>query len=251
MVEIFTKIAEVAAKAMEKLSEASIETKEKVAGLDKALNVESVENIKLDKPADDILDNLDRPLNENVSEYDENGFRNLTEEEKQELRENTNWPDKSEGIQGCKINEEGVIKYPCRNEGYAGTVNPLTGVEYEKKIVEVYGYKVEVVAPKFDAKFEVQLPEDLWEAKDGAQFKESNKQLFEAILEDPELAKSFSEEQVQQIKDGMTNGSSPEGYTWHHDMEAGKIQLVDSDVHGDTRHTGGRALWGGGNDNRR
>lgn len=185
-----------------------------------------------------------------ASEYDEFGFRSLTEEEKQELRENTNWPDKVEGIEGCKINNEGVIRYPCRNKDLAGKENPITGVKYEKRIVEIEGYKVEVVMPEFESVFDAQLPDELCLSKDKEQFKECNKQLYEAIQNDPELAKKFTPEQLEQIKDGMKNGGAPDGYTWHHDAEKGKMQLTDSDTHGDSRHTGGRMLWGGGNDNR-
>ena len=184
------------------------------------------------------------------SEYDEFGYRPLTEEEKQELRENTNWPDKAEGIDGCKINKEGVIKYPCRNEHLAGKENPITGVKYERRIVEIDGYKVEVVMPVFDSAFNAHLPNELCLAKDKDQFKECNRQLYEAIQKDPELAKKFTPEQIEQIKEGIEKGGAPDGYTWHHDAEKGKMQLIDSDTHGDSRHTGGRTLWGGGHDNR-
>ena len=194
--------------------------------------------------------NLDEVIDEELEEYDENGFRDLTESEKQDLISNTGWPDKTEGIQGCKINREGVIKYPCRNENLAGKVNPITGIEYEKKIVEINGYKVEVVAPKFESIFDVELPDDLCQAKDKEQFKECNKQLYDKIQKNPEFAKQFTAEQIEQIKDGVTSGGAPDGFVWHHDVEKGKMQLVDSDIHFDTRHTGGKTLWGGGNQNR-
>ena len=225
-----------------------------------APKISETENAEVSKEAKENFDSLmgDDDLPEDpsyckqeyveASEYDEFGFRPLTEEEKQELRENTNWPDKAEGIEGCKINDEGVIKYPCRNEELAGKENPITGVKYEKRIVEIDGYKVEVVMPVFDSKFEVQLPDELCLSKDKEQFKECNKQLYEAIQKDPELAKKFTPEQIEQIKDGMKNGGAPDGCTWHHDAEKGKMQLVDSDMHGDSRHTGGRTLWGGGSD---
>ena len=60
--------------------------------------------------------------------------------------------------------------------------------------------------------------------------------------------RNFSEEQIEQINEGITKGGAPDGYTWHHDAETGKMQLVDSDLHGDSRHTGGRAIWGGGSE---
>ncbi len=104
--------------------------------------------------------------------------------------------------------------------------------------------------PKFDSAFDVQLPDELCKGKDKAQFQECNRQLYDAIQNDSELVKKFTPDQIDQIKDGMTKGTAPEGYTWHHDAETGKMQLVDSDIHNNSRHTGGKPLWGGGNGNR-
>lgn len=42
------------------------------------------------------------------------------------------------------------------------------------------------------------------------------------------------------------NGETPEGYTWHHHEEPGIIQLVDTEIHAQTGHTGGSELWGEG-----
>lgn len=190
--------------------------------------------------AADKLKELDKPLNGS------NVFRMLDDGQKAELKENTKWSDKA--IDGCKANDEGVIKYPCRNENLAGETNELTGVKYEKQTIDVYDYKVEVVMPEFEAAFEAELPEHLIEASDREQFKECNKQLSDALKENPDLAKKFTPEQLEQIEDGVTRGGAPDGYTWHHDAEVGSMQLVDSDLHGDSRHTGGKAIWGGGAD---
>lgn len=261
MVEVIAKIAEIAAKGAEKLAEAAGEVKAKVVNLDRPLNVSIEESFDGLKTKELYLKDIDKPLNSDIpfryegtsmprSPESNDGFRALTEKEKQELRENTSWPDKAEGIQGCQINKDGVLKYPCRNGELAGTANPITGVEYEKRIVEINGYKVEVVVPKFDSVFDAKLSDKLWEAKDREQFKECNKQLYDAIQKDPELAKKFTSEQIEQIKDGIDCGGAPDGYTWHHDAETGKMQLVDTDMHSDSRHTGGKSLWGGGNGNR-
>ena len=48
----------------------------------------------------------------------------------------------------------------------------------------------------------------------------------------------------------IEDGETPDGYTWHHDAEAGKMQLVDFETHQKTGHTGGRYIWGGGTENR-
>ena len=60
------------------------------------------------------------------------------------------------------------------------------------------------------------------------------------------MAKQFSKEQLEQIK----NGDTPDEYFWHHDATPEKIQLVDFEIHANIGHTGGRTVWGGGNDYR-
>ncbi len=134
-----------------------------------------------------------------------------------------------------------------KNEDLEGKRHPVTGVLFEKKIVTLPdGRKIEVVVPVFDSVFDVQLPEDLYSASDYKQFAECNKQLKEKIESDPDFRSKFTEEQIEQIM----NGETPDGYTWHHDAETGKMQLVDSKIHAQTGHTGGKEFWGGGNDNR-
>lgn len=134
-----------------------------------------------------------------------------------------------------------------RNESLEGDKHPITGVSFERKTVEdADGNEVTGVFPVFDSEYDAQLPENLYKASDKEQFKECNNQLKEAVEKDPELAKKFTPEQLEQIK----NGDTPDGYTWHHNEERGKMQLVDSDVHAKTGHTGGKTIWGGGNENR-
>ena len=137
-------------------------------------------------------------------------------------------------------------KIRCINEDLEGKEHPKTGVLFEDRQVEVDGKKYEVVAPKFESAYDAQLPEDKLKSTDREQFKECNAQLNEAVEKDPELRKKFNEEQLEQIK----NGDTPDGYVWHHDVEVGKMQLVDSETHQKTGHTGGRSIWGGGKDNR-
>lgn len=133
------------------------------------------------------------------------------------------------------------------NDYLVGQNHPETGVPYvEKEVVTDIGEKVKGVFPQFDSKIDVQLPEEMEQAPDRTQFAECNKQLAERVAKDPELRAQFTEDQLADIEDGYT----PEGYTWHHNEEKGKMQLVDSDIHSQTRHTGGRNIWGGGTENR-
>lgn len=140
------------------------------------------------------------------------------------------------------------ININTRNESLEGDIHPETGVPYVFKTIELEdGSIVEGVFPEFTSSFDAQIPVDLHEATDSAQFKECNKQLCEYINAQPEEAgKRFSAEQLDDIK----NGRTPEGFTWHHSEQPGKIQLVDTEVHAKSAHTGGRVVWGGGNDNR-
>ena len=117
---------------------------------------------------------------------------------------------------------------------------------FERRLVQVGDKLYEVVVPKFDSVFDAQLPVDKLKESDPKQFKECNEQLKEAISNNQELRGHFDDEQIEQIE----NGDTPDGYTWHHDAEVGKMQLVDTEIHQKTGHTGGRCIWGGGNDNR-
>lgn len=133
-----------------------------------------------------------------------------------------------------------------RNECLEGTEHPVTGVPFERMTVD----NIEGVFPRFESAFDAKIPEELYEESDYRQFKCCCEQLNEAIERDPALKAQFSPEQLQQIREGVLDGAAPEGYIWHHDVEPGKIQLVDSDIHAMTGHTGGRVVWGGGNENR-
>lgn len=141
--------------------------------------------------------------------------------------------------------EKGYIR--TRNEGLEGQNHPVTNVPFkEKMVVTDSGEEVIGVFPEFDSVFEAQLPENLYTASDSKQFSDCNNQLKDAIETDAELAKLFDEEQIDQIN----NDDIPDGYIWHHNEETGKMQLVDSEIHAKTGHTGGRSIWGGGSENR-
>lgn len=134
------------------------------------------------------------------------------------------------------------------NDSLEGQKHPDTGVRYERKVVETdTGEIVEGDFPQFDSEYDAHLPEELEKASDKKQFDECNRQLKEKFDSDPAFKSKFTLEQQADIDEGRT----PEGYTWHHNEEKRKMQLVDSDTHWNTRHTGGRCIWGGGSDNRK
>jgi hypothetical protein len=121
--------------------------------------------------------------------------------------------------------------------------HPETGVPFvSKEVVLPDGKECRGIFPEFSHDYECRLPEDMYRKSDAAQFRDCNQSLKEAVENDPELRVKFDETQLEQIDSGDT----PENKTWHHTEEPGRMQLVDSDTHNRTSHTGGRSLWGCG-----
>lgn len=111
--------------------------------------------------------------------------------------------------------EKGMVPYvPIREEN-------------GKKYADFSAFKV----------FECILDKEYWDKRDPEQFAKCNEMLKKAIEENPELAKQFTEEQLEQINRGET----PSGYTWHHSEKDGTMQLVPYGVHNSTYHHGGRS----------
>jgi hypothetical protein len=146
----------------------------------------------------------------------------------------------------CKVNEDFARKIPCINEHLEGKRHPVSGVKFERKVVYHEGQRIEGVFPKFDSKFDANIQQSDYNKSDKTQFDKCNAQLKAAVERDPVLRKKFNDRQLEQIKNGVT----PSGYTWHHNEQPGKMQLVESKIHATTAHTGGRSIWGGGSDNR-
>ncbi len=132
------------------------------------------------------------------------------------------------------------------NQHMAGKTNDV-GVHYNWKKIEYQGKDYRAVFPEFDPAYATNLPNDLLLSTDKDQFAYCSNQLYNAIQNDKKLRTKFSTEQIEQLSYGWT----PDGYTWHHNEQKGVMQLVDSYLHENSRHTGGRAIWGGGGENRK
>lgn len=130
------------------------------------------------------------------------------------------------------------------NIKYKNEVHPDTNVPYEEKIVvDEDGVQWQGVFPQFSPEYECQLPDKLYLAKDKAQFRECNRLLKAYLKNNPEMKSKFTTEQLEQI----WNLDTPDGFVWHHcESPPGKMQLVDFKIHTNTRHTGGKSIWGGG-----
>ena len=130
------------------------------------------------------------------------------------------------------------------NEHLEGTVHSETNIPFTSKEVEIDGESRLGVFPDFPASYETQLPETLHEASDYEQATRCNEQLSQALENGSLDTEQFTDRQLEQIR----NGDKPEGYTWHHHEDLGRMQLVPSDIHEKTGHTGGRSLWGCGSE---
>jgi len=156
--------------------------------------------------------------------------------------------NRTQGFENTKkdVNEPRHIK--TNNEHLEGKNHPETGVPFRKHVFRLDGEKVEGVFPVFQSKFDTLLPKDLRNASDNEQFKYCTEKLKQRIERDPGFAKEFTPRQLEQIKSGSPVIS---GLTWHHNEIPGKMQLVNTEEHAKTGHTGGRSIWGGGQDCRR
>lgn len=169
----------------------------------------------------------------------ENQTRDLTEDEKQWLKDVLGWNDNQ--IAKCTIDENGVIHYRTDRCDLEGKTSE-NGVPYERKQIVINGITIEGVFPKFDSAYTTELPPE--KQKSNTYAKECNAKLKEAIQNDPDLRSRFTDEQLNDIE----NNRTPTGYVWHHNEVPGKMELVKRCDHdraiGGAAHTGGSALWG-------
>ena len=100
---------------------------------------------------------------------------------------------------------------------------------------------------QFRTKFETLLDDvHIGSGQRFSHYKAANQRLSQAIKKDPSLAKELglSAETIEKLS---TSIRPPNGYSWHHHQDVGKMQLVNIDEHQlAASHTGGMAIWGGG-----
>lgn len=166
-------------------------------------------------------------------------YRPLTQEEVRIIQEKTHMSNAT--LQGCSINNEGTIKLSCINEYKVAAPSEVPYVNYT---ITINDYKIEVVMPEFpNVLYETTVPSEMYCADDYNLFKHCTEELRDSIIETPELGKQFNAQQLEQIMDGAPR---IKGLTWHHGPECGNMQLVSAKTHSEYRHTGGKAIWGGG-----
>ncbi|MFJ7744618.1 HNH endonuclease [Peribacillus sp. NPDC097295] len=144
----------------------------------------------------------------------------------------TRKPNQPRNYKNKERNEDGTTLYTF--------ISTKNGKEYEV-IYDKVGF------PIFNSKYDVFLPEKYFLDTDAVQFDYLSKTLSEEVTKNPELAKKFTMEELEFIKEGRV----PKTLTWHHHQESGRMQVVDYFEHQASGHTGGRAIWGGGESGRK
>ncbi|WP_219097546.1 RHS repeat-associated core domain-containing protein [Pseudomonas sp. UMAB-40] len=115
-------------------------------------------------------------------------------------------------------------------------------------------------AHQFNSFHEYKVPENLYLKSDKVQFNRANKDLINKLNGDPAFRKNMysrNPDLKTWVDDPKRNmGSSPTGYTWHHNEKPGVLQLVHRADHGGEHSVyhptgkGGRDIWGGGREGR-
>ena len=117
----------------------------------------------------------------------------------------------------------------------AGQRHPTTGIPFDER-----GF------PIFDdvARFDTRLPSTVSGVADSDLHMETaTRQLREAIQRGQVSEARFSAEQLKVIMREKPPPQRVPGYTWHHHQERGRMQLVPTDIHDETGHTGGMKMW--------
>ncbi|GAA0338546.1 hypothetical protein GCM10008967_31050 [Bacillus carboniphilus] len=133
-----------------------------------------------------------------------------------------------------------------RNGHLNGLEHPETGIPFMERTIELQnGETVTGTFPVFDSHFSAVLAEEMYLKNDATHFAIANDALFQSIHENPSLARELELSSID--LHNLESGRTPEGYVWHHHEQPGVLQLVNEDTHLNTGHTGGREIWGGGN----
>jgi hypothetical protein len=125
----------------------------------------------------------------------------------------------------------------------------VNGVPFKSKVIELAnGIRIKGVFPIFPKIYRTNLPDHIMLLTDKKQFDLAFMKFQNQLKRSPELRKKFNEKQLKELLNRKTNpvtNNSIPGYTWHH-QENGYLDCVKTSIHNSVKHTGLRALNGGG-----
>jgi hypothetical protein len=101
--------------------------------------------------------------------------------------------------------------------------------------------------PEFNCRYETILDDvHIGSGNRSSHQRAANQRLFRAIEKDPGLSRELglTREDISALRE---SSQPPNGYTWHHHQDVGRMQLIPVGEHQlSVPHTGGMAIWGGG-----
>lgn len=130
----------------------------------------------------------------------------------------------------------------------------VNGVKYSMQpFVSSTGKIYRGVFPEFPIKREICLPDycmsdAFWKkygnGSDRMQMKYATRMLKDELVREPNLKESLNLNDYQ-YADIMDEKDKISGLTWHHDIDYGRMKLIDEDIHSMKKHqhTGGMATW--------
>lgn len=148
------------------------------------------------------------------------------------------------------VNGKSPVKISTINEGLKGLSK--NGVLFSERIITLQsGVKVKGVFAKFPSIFKINLPKQNYLDTDVKQMNYAFLKFQRKLALDPTLQKMFPKDVVEEILSRkLKRVNEPiygiKGYIWHHSEQMGVLELVPTELHNSVKHTGGKAIWGGG-----
>ncbi len=132
------------------------------------------------------------------------------------------------------------INIKTRNQDLLGD-ETLEDVKFVEKTIEL-GDEVRLkgVFPEFKSNHTVELGDQIHDMTDYQQFKACKEHFQEHMYDDPSKLEGITIGDME----ALDYKNAPEGFTWHHEADFGKLSLVARELHEKYRHTGTRALCG-------
>lgn len=135
-----------------------------------------------------------------------------------------------------------AIRVKTRNMGLEGQQND-TGVRFERQAAQLgEDLSVEGVFPVFDSNHHVELGEKARDMSLHKQFSACRDDFWDHMYDNPDKMKDITIGQMEKLE--KPGGYAPEGFTWHHNPAAGSYELVKTQQHLESAHTGGNSFWG-------
>lgn len=143
---------------------------------------------------------------------------------------------------GGEFDPDKPIPIATRNMRLEGSQSK-SGVPFERCTAKLTdGLEVEGVVPKFESRHHVELGEKANDMTVYQQFAACRDDFQQHMFDSPEKLQGLTFDDMTRLDEPQ--GFAPKGWTFNHNLACGSYDLVPSDKHKGTGHTGGNALYG-------